>query len=181
MCSVRRKSQWRRRTLVVLYFFPLYKKRPNLSIRCQSNKEISPLTAIFLRWINYLSIYPFGIFNCLFLVVNLHWQASKRIREGGKKRGGLGREGKGLLQKRTPFYFVPFCGLWRRQNLPYWRSCNQKLVDAHEVTSNHDVMAGSGRNMLVMIHWQKLQKMLRQLSKDFMFTLELEPKLYGII
>ena len=47
MWSVRRKPQWRRRTLVVLYFSPLYKKRPNLSIRCQSNREISPLAASF--------------------------------------------------------------------------------------------------------------------------------------
>ena len=61
-----------------------------------------------------------------------------------------------LAIQRTPFYFVPFCGLWRPQILPYWRSCNEKLVDAHEVTSNHDVMAGSERNMLIMFYWQKL-------------------------
>ena len=56
MWSVRRKPQLRRRTLVVLYFFPLYKKRPNkFQFVANRTKKLALWLQVFK--VNKLSIH----------------------------------------------------------------------------------------------------------------------------
>ena len=79
-------------------------------------------------------------------------QESKGVGRERKREKDWGERERDAFNKDT-LSFCSFLGIfWRPQILPYWRSCNEKLVDAHEVTSNHDVMAGSERNMLIMFY-----------------------------